>query len=254
VHDFGSGVISNIIEVGSGPLFLHWADPSNIDSQVATDDYDLFLFDGDLRNVQVASTDIQSVASPGFPFEFLGFNIPAGFRVVVAKKGGSRDLPIRVQLSRGELAIGTPGASWGHNSARGAVGVAAVDVAEAAGGVFTGGPTTQAELFTSDGNRFIYFDRNNNPIPGGPEPRLQPSMAAPDGVSTTLPSGSGLNPFFGTSAAAPTPRPLRRCSSPRSRTSPTRTSPPSWPAPRPTSWPPDMTGTAAGASSTPSTR
>src|SRR5262249_4877461 len=38
---------------------------------------------------------------------------------------------------------------------------------------------------------------------GGGETRFKPDLSAADGVSTTLPSGSGLNPFFGTSAAAP---------------------------------------------------
>ena len=33
--------------------------------------------------------------------------------------------------------------------------------------------------------------------------RQKPEITAADGVSTTLPASSGLNPFFGTSAAAP---------------------------------------------------
>src|SRR5262249_58602706 len=33
--------------------------------------------------------------------------------------------------------------------------------------------------------------------------RAKPDLSAADGVTTTLPAGSGLNPFFGTSAAAP---------------------------------------------------
>jgi subtilisin-like proprotein convertase family protein len=37
----------------------------------------------------------------------------------------------------------------------------------------------------------------------GGQLRHKPDLAAADGVSTTLPSDSGLNPFFGTSAAAP---------------------------------------------------
>src|SRR5262249_62101218 len=38
---------------------------------------------------------------------------------------------------------------------------------------------------------------------GAGEPRHKPEISAADGVSTPLPSGSGLNPFFGSSAAAP---------------------------------------------------
>jgi subtilisin-like proprotein convertase family protein len=38
---------------------------------------------------------------------------------------------------------------------------------------------------------------------GGGEFRLKPEVTGADGVATTLPPTSGLNPFFGTSAAAP---------------------------------------------------
>jgi subtilisin-like proprotein convertase family protein len=201
VHDFGSGVISDRVEVAGDPLYLHWAAAGSLDNPAATDDYDLFVLDEDLRNVVAASTDIQD--GTDIAFEFIDATIPVGSRVVIAKKAGSAVLPVRVQLSGGELALTTAGASYGHPVARGAVGVAAIDVAEAAGGEFTSGPTTQAELFTSDGYSTIYFNPDNSPIAGGPITRLQPSITGPDGVSTTLPGTSGLNPFFGTSAAAP---------------------------------------------------
>ena len=202
VHDFGGGVIGNRVEVAGDPVYLHWADASSLDNGVASDDYDLFVLDQDMRNVLIASTDIQD-GNGSIPFEFIDATIPVGSRIVIAKKAGSASLPVRVQLSGGELGLTTTGSSYGHPTARGAVGVAAIDVAEAAGGEFTGGPTTQAELFSSDGYRFIYFNPDNSVIPGGPVGRLQPSITAPDGVSTTLPGTSGLNPFFGTSAAAP---------------------------------------------------
>jgi subtilisin-like proprotein convertase family protein len=201
VHDFGSGVIGNRVEVAGDPLYLHWAAPGSLDNPAATDDYDLFVLDQDMRNVLIASTDIQD--GTDIAFEFIDATIPVNSRIVIAKKAGSASLPVRVQLSGGELALTTTGSSYGHPTARGAVGVAAIDVAEAVGGAFAPGPTTQAELFTSDGYRFIYFNPDNSVIEGGPTPRLQPSMTAPDGVSTTLPGTSGLNPFFGTSAAAP---------------------------------------------------
>jgi len=94
-----------------------------------------------------------------------------------------------------------------------AYGVAAVDAAEASGGEFVAGATTPLELFSGDGPRHVFFDRNNNPInadkpgqtfaSGGGSTRAKPDISAADGVATTLPAGSGLNPFFGTSAAAP---------------------------------------------------
>ncbi|HEX7840292.1 MAG TPA: S8 family serine peptidase [Kofleriaceae bacterium] len=211
VHSFGSGVIEDRIEVGGGPLILHWSDPGTLDNPASSNDYDLFVLDNDLRNVVLAATDIQD--GTGAPFEFLGFNIPAGFRVVIAAHPGAEVRAIRTVIFGGELANSTSGSVYGHNSAADAFAVAAVDAAEAGGAAFTAGPTTPIELFSSDGPRRIFFDRNGNPInpanPGltfasrGGTSRAKPDLAAADGVTTTLPAGSGLSPFFGTSAAAP---------------------------------------------------
>ncbi len=209
VHNFGNKVISNRIESGGGPLFLHWSDPGTLDNPASSNDYDLFLLSPDMQEVVLASTDLQDGA--GLPLEFLGFNIPAGYRVVVAKKANAEVRAIRLVLSNGEFGISTGGGTWGHNSTAGGFGVAAVDSAVAAGGEFIAGPTTQVEVFSSDGPRRIFYDRNNNPIDedavtfaeGGGELRNKPDIAGADGVSTTLPSFTGLNPFFGTSAAAP---------------------------------------------------
>jgi subtilisin-like proprotein convertase family protein len=211
VHSFGTGVISDRIEVGGGPLILHWADPGTLDVPASGTDYDIFVLDNDLRNVAVAGTDIQD--GDDLPFEFLGFNIPAGFRVVIAATPTAQPRALRTVLFGGELALSTSGSVYGHNSTVDGYAVAAVDAAEAAGREFTAGPTTPIELFSSDGPRRIFFDRHNQPanpaLPGqtfasrGGISLAKPDIAAADGVSTTLPGGSGLNPFFGTSAAAP---------------------------------------------------
>ena len=209
IHDFGGGVIADRIEAAGGPLILHWSDPGSLDNPQAADDYDLFVLDQDLRNVIVASTDVQD--GTGLPFEFLGFFIPPNFRVVIARHEGATDRAVRILHFGGELALSTSGGTYGHSSAAEAFGVAAVDVAEAPGGVFAAGPQTPIELYSTDGNRRIFFDPSGAPIkPGkflfknnGGELRKKPEVSAADGVSTTLPGGSGLNPFFGTSAAAP---------------------------------------------------
>lgn len=211
VHSFGTGVISNRIELGGGPLILHWSDPGSLANPASANDYDIFVLDNDLRNVAVAGTDVQD--GDDLPFEFLGFNIPAGFRVVIAANPGAETRAIRTVIFGGEFALSTGGSTYGHNSTQDGYGVAAVDAAEANGGEFVGGPTTPVELFSSDGPRRVFFDRNNQPLnPAKPVPtfaagggvaRAKPDIAAADGVSTTLPGGSGLNPFFGTSAAAP---------------------------------------------------
>ena len=88
-----------------------------------------------------------------------------------------------------------------------AVGTPAIDAAEAIGGVFVAGPTSQVELFSSDGPRKVFYDRNGVRLRGGVTfasgggvIRLKPDVTAADGVMTNTP---GFQPFFGTSAAAP---------------------------------------------------
>jgi subtilisin-like proprotein convertase family protein len=210
VHDFGNKVISNRLETSGGPVILHWSDPGTMDNPQSSNDYDLFLLDPTLREVVVSATDVQD--GTGLPFEWLPYNIPAGYRVVVARAAGAQTRAIRLQFFGGELGIGTAGSTFGHNSAYDAIGVAAVDVAlaELDGGEFTAGQTTPVEEFSSDGPRRIFYDRHGNRIKGGVtfasgggELRLKPELSAADGVATTLPPSSGLNPFFGTSAAAP---------------------------------------------------
>jgi subtilisin-like proprotein convertase family protein len=209
VHDFGGGVISNRIEGWGGPLSLNWSDPGTLDAPASSNDYDVFILDHDLRTVLVASTDTQ--AGAGLPWEFIPYYLPPGLRVVVAAKPGAQPRALRVTLFGGELALSTPGAIFGHAAARDAFAVAAVDAAEAAGGEFSGGPTTPVELFSSDGNRAVFWDRNGKRLgtggltfaSEGGERRRKPDLAAADGVRTTLPSYLGLNPFYGTSAAAP---------------------------------------------------
>jgi hypothetical protein len=206
VHDFGSGVISNRIEVDGGPLFLHWSDPGSLDNPLSGNDHDLFILDQNLRNVIVASTDIQD--GIGLPFEFLGFLIPPNFRVVVARHPTAEKRTIRVAHFRGELGLATPGASYGHSQVVNAFGLAAVDALEAEGGEFVAGPLTPVELFSADGPRRVFYNPDGTPIGGGVsggggQLRKKPDLAAADGVATTFPSLTGLNPFFGTSAAAP---------------------------------------------------
>jgi subtilase family protein/pre-peptidase len=88
--------------------------------------------------------------------------------------------------------------TYGHNSARGANGVAAYPFFA----------PFVPEAFTSPGPSTIYFDKNNKRFKK-PEIRLKPDMAAMDGANTTFfVSDSAVDDdafpnFFGTSAAAP---------------------------------------------------
>ncbi len=88
--------------------------------------------------------------------------------------------------------------TYGHNSAAGAMGVAAYPFFA----------PYVPEAFTSPGPSTIYFDKNNHRY-RRPQYRQKPDLAAMDGANTTFFGGdSAVDPdtfpnFFGTSAAAP---------------------------------------------------
>jgi subtilisin-like proprotein convertase family protein len=203
VLDFGSGTISNRAE-SSSPfvLALFWSDPWGGSSN----DYDVFILNNTLSTVIDASTDIQN--GDDDPVEILFPGAQGNERVVVLKKTGAENRALHVNNSGGELALSTSGSTHGHNSAAKAFGVAAVDVAEANGSEFTGGPTNPVELFSSDGLRRLFFTAEGEAYTpgnllfgtGGGITRQKPDITAADGVVATTP---GFNPFFGTSAAAP---------------------------------------------------
>lgn len=208
VLDFGKKVISNRVEVAGDPIYLHWSDPGSLDNGISTNDYDLFILSPDLTTVVAASTDIQTGVD-SIPFEFIDATIPVDYRVVVAAKAGAKVRAIHLQIGNGELGLSTSGAVYGHAAAKNAFAIGAVDASTAGLGQFVAGPTTQVELYSSDGNRDVEWDQNNVLIGAGDptlagsagELRKKPEIAAADGVATTLPPTSGLNPFFGTSAS-----------------------------------------------------
>ena len=200
-HEFDSGVTGNRIERDSTyPITLQWADPLGGSSN----DYDLFVIDAD-DNVLYSSTDTQDGTQD--PFESIS-PCPAdseGALIVIVNNAGAADRYLRLNTG-GRLAIATSGQIFGHPASQDAVGVAAVDVADAggAGGVFNG--TETIEGFSSDGPRRMFFEANGTPItPGnfsstGGRVLQKPDLAAADGVSTSTP---GFSRFYGTSAAAP---------------------------------------------------
>ncbi len=203
-HDFGGGQDSNELTQDT-PFFisLQWSDPSG----GSANDYDLYLLDAALSNVIASSTSTQNGTQS--PFEVLDSiaRDDLGNRIVVVKFGGD-DRFIHVNTHRGQLATATDGQIFGHPAAEGAIAVAAVNVATAGGGVFTGGAANPVEPFSSDGPRRIFFEADGTPVGGAAavdggqqsETRDVPDVAAADGVTTATP---GFNPFFGTSAAAP---------------------------------------------------
>jgi subtilisin-like proprotein convertase family protein len=201
LHDFGSGVISNFVEIGGLVTTLHWSDPQGASSN----DYDFFIMNNTLTTVLDASTEIQD--GDDDPFE-ITFGAPGGSRILIFKADGAERRALNLCNFLGELGLATSGVIRGHAAADGAFAVAAVDVALAGNGAFPGGPTNPVELFSSDGNRRVFYKSDGSPItPGkllfsnnGGELRKKPDLTAADGVATSVP---GFGIFFGTSAAAP---------------------------------------------------
>jgi subtilisin-like proprotein convertase family protein len=201
LHDFGSGVVSNPIEVAGDFMTLHWSDPLG----ASDNDYDFFILNNTLTTVLDASTATQD--GDDDPFEISLGAFP-GERIIIFKADSAERRAIHLNHFRGELGIATTGTIRGHAAAAGAFAVAAVNAALAGGGSFTGGLTNPVELFSADGNRRVFYNSGGSPItPGkllfsnnGGEVRKKPDLTAADGVSTSVP---GFAPFFGTSAAAP---------------------------------------------------
>ena len=203
VHDFGGGVTGNEITKDSTlSIVLEWSDPAG----GSANDYDLFLIGPDnlvnsgSANTQDGTQDpIESIRSSCSPNR-------EGDRLVIIKNAGAEDRYLRLSYAPEGLAITTAGHTFGHTASQDAIGVAAVDVADAGGadGVFDG--TESVETYSSDGPRRIFFEADGTPItPGnfsstGGRVLQKPDLAAADGVSTSTP---GFSTFRGTSAAAP---------------------------------------------------
>src|SRR5262249_9722532 len=210
VHDFGGGVVGNTINAtggGTRPITLKWSDPLG----ASNNDYDLFILNAALTTVIASSTNTQSGSQD--PFENISNNamtpvFSAGDRIVILRKTGAATRALHLDTTRGRLAIGTAGQTFGHNAAGSVFRVAAVNVATAGGGVFVGGGTNPVETFSSDGPRRIFYDPSGNAItPGnilfgtnGGQALQKPDLAAADGVSTAAP---GFGSVFGASAGGP---------------------------------------------------
>ncbi len=206
-HNFGSSPVNQIIpgaDSNNNPdqVNLFWSDPLG----ASANDYDLYVFapDGTLYN---ASTNIQN----GFqdPYEAL-INVPVNSLIAVVLSNGQ---PRYLHLDVGDLGLNTSttGNIRGHPAAARAFAVGAVDVKTTSPfpSPFTGGSANPVRDSSSDGPRRIFYNSDGTPItPGnllstGGLVRQKPDIAAATGVSTTLPSSTYLDTFYGTSAAAP---------------------------------------------------
>lgn len=209
-HVFAGGDVGNTIGPAQGStVTLHWSDPVG----GSANDYDLFRLDAGLTTVLAASTNLQDGVQD--PFERVTSG--TGTRLVVVRRDGASPRFLSLSTNRGVLQYATTGQTRGHAAVPAAIGVAATPAAEAFGpptpdGPFPGafGAGNQIEPFSSDGPRRSFFGVDGGAYTpgnflaatGGGVLRPKPDLTAADGVATALPPG-GLNPFYGTSAAAP---------------------------------------------------
>ncbi|HLX59997.1 MAG TPA: S8 family serine peptidase [Planctomycetota bacterium] len=203
LHDFGGGTTFNAVTQigGQNRADLFWADPLGGSSN----DYDLYIVNSS-GTVLKSSTNTQSGTQD--PYEQVS-TLNVGDRIVIVKFSGA-DRFLHLDTGRNVITTGTIGNVRGHNAsgAANAFSVSATDVANSFPNPFTGGATNPVETFSSDGPRRIFFNPDGTPItPGnfsstGGLVLQKPDITAADGVVTTS-AVSGLNPFFGTSAAAP---------------------------------------------------
>ena len=207
----GVTTLNNVAAAGSWQI-LHWSDPIG----ASTNDYDFCRLNSTGTAIVACSTNIQNGSQD--PLEFLSSTPAVNQKMVVVRKAGAAPRFMSVTMNRGRLAINTTGQTRGHAASPLAMGVAATPAATKFGLPTPDGPfpnpfnnTSQIEYFSSDGPRRSFFNADGTAItPGnflagtnGGIVRQKPDMTAADGVVTTWPGASGLNPFYGTSASAP---------------------------------------------------
>ena len=188
-------------------VVLFWSEPLG----GATSAYSLYEVDssGDV---------IQEVDASGKDPTVTLNNVTPGDYVAVEKASGSdRFLHLDIAAQNSSLGFATAGRIRGHNAcaAANAFCVAATPTAAASGDGPTGpypnvfSSSDQVETFSDDGPRRIFFNPDGSAITPsnfsstGGQLLAKPDFTAADGVSTSLPAGGGLNPFFGTSCATP---------------------------------------------------
>jgi subtilisin family serine protease len=145
-----------------------------------------------------------------------------GDEIYVQKDDASQPRYLHIATFRGEIDHGLGSSIRGHNASPNVLSVGAVPV-PSTGGSFANASNLQVEAQSSDGQRVVFFNSDDTSISRVDDPirpnfnflfgagrtLAKPDLVAASNVKTTLPSTTqsgaptGLNPFGGTSAAAP---------------------------------------------------
>jgi subtilisin family serine protease len=202
-HQFAPGVVfdtvTNMDSVDADSKFatLFWNDPLGAQSN----NYEIAILD---QNDNV--TGISNTGSAD-PYEEAQYDLNS--RIAIFKKTTDQNRFLHLATNRARLALGTSGATQGHN-ASGAANVFTVAAisAENRTTAFLGGTMVHAEDFSSDGPRRVFYAADGTPLtPGnfthtGGRLLNKPDITAADCITTDVPV-QGLSFFCGTSAAAP---------------------------------------------------
>lgn len=213
LHDFNtSGGFDQILELGtlqSGEDFratLWWQDPyASVGGTPTTDLSLLFVVTNEEEGINVVVEANEDQLAGADAFEFGGvinpFDFPVEVGLAIDRVTGDAAKLLSIEVFGRPILDDSDTNSptiHGHNSAKGAVAVAAQ---------FFGDPgLDEVEAFSSVGPTLILFDEDGNEL-STPELRATPQITGIDGTDTTFfgfdNPPNGFPNFFGTSAAAP---------------------------------------------------
>lgn len=206
-HNFNAGAgaadVSQTIRTnGNNNLVFQWNDP--FDAHAVTTDYDVYIYNQAGTAIVYSSADDNAATDQ--PLEYISMPAAGTYQMVLVRHANAPAVPVASKIryvmfgtviNAEYVDYNTP-VTFGHNSARGAMGTAAIPWYQ----------TYQPETFTSPGTVTMYFDAAGQRL-AEPEVRMKPDIAAIDGVNTTFFSSDSAEDtdsfpnFFGTSAAAP---------------------------------------------------
>ena len=195
--------------------------PAPPDRPGVTTDYNILIFDADGNYLPDASGTADNFSTQEAIEDIFVENTgatDANYQIVVTRAGTVPITPVANKIRY--LAINDFGegvgaeeyyqpkaaSTHGHNSANGAISVAAYIYDDDPSNPVAPPFTPFIEEYTSPGLSTIFFDSTGKRL-NTAEVRMKPEVAGPDGVNTTFfgddYEGDGFPNFFGTSAAAP---------------------------------------------------